>query len=119
MTTLSESQRRLFDKLYQDLGQKIQAWLRDDDVNEIMRNPDGSLWLDQISCGQHAVGYLSNSDVTSILNSVAGIHGLVITSTSPWIEALLPFYQEMRGERVTGCIPPMVSAPCLSIRKRT
>ena len=40
MTLISESQRRLYEKLHHDLGEKITSCLIDADINEIMLNPD-------------------------------------------------------------------------------
>jgi P-type conjugative transfer ATPase TrbB len=114
----TESQHRLFSKLYQDLGDKIIALMLDEHVNEIMLNPDGSLWADSVKDGVIEVGHLSPIHAFAILHSVAGIQGLVVSSDSPRLEAELPHYRELRGERFTGQIPPIVSSPCFTIRKK-
>jgi type IV secretion system protein VirB11 len=116
---LTESSRRLYEKLYRDLGTDIILFLQDKDVNEIMLNPDGKLWVDRSSKGMLCVGSISKTQAFSILNSVAGIHGFVVSQHSPRLEAELPFYQVMKGERFTGQIPPISSAPCFTIRKRS
>lgn len=116
---LSESHRRLYEKLYRDLGSEIVTFLEDKDINEIMLNPDGKLWIDRTSMGQIPVGEVAKAQAFSILNSVAGIHNFVVSQHSPRLEAELPHYKAMRGERFTGQIPPICSAPCFTIRKRS
>jgi type IV secretion system protein TrbB len=114
-----EGNRRLYEKLYIDLGPEIVTYLEDYDVNEIMLNPDGKLWIDRSSKGQSCVGTVSKSRAFSIMNSVAGIHNFVISQHSPRLEAELPIYRAMKGERFTGQIPPIASVPCFTIRKKT
>lgn len=118
-TTNDEGNRRLYEKLYIDLGAEIITFLEDNDVNEIMLNPDGKLWVDKNSKGQSCVGNINKTRIFSIMNSVAGIHNFVVSQHSPRLEAELPFYRAMKGERFTGQIPPIVSAPCFTIRKKT
>lgn len=114
---MSESQRRLYEKLYRDLGE-INEWLKQEDVNEVMANPDGTLWIDSQTQGQIQVGTLHPLKTQSILNAVAGLHGFVVAEHKPILEAELPFYESMRGERFTGQIPPIVPSPSFTIRKR-
>jgi type IV secretion system protein TrbB len=116
---LSESNRRLYEKLYRDLGDNITIFLADPDINEVMLNPDGKLWIDSSSTGQSCVGSMTKAQAFSILNSVAGIHNFVVSQHTPRLEAELPFFQAMKGERFTGQIPPIVSAPCFTIRKKS
>ena len=42
-----------------------------------------------------------------------------MTQHCPRLEAELPMYRSMRGERFTAQIPPIVSAPSFSIRKKS
>lgn len=37
----------------------------------------------------------------------------------PQLEADLPFFKSMQGERFTAQVPPIVSAPCFMIRKKS
>lgn len=116
---LSESNRRLYEKLYRDLGSDIVTCLADPDVNEVMLNPDGKLWIDRTSTGQCHISSMTRAQAFSVLNSVAGIHNFVVSQHSPRLEAELPYYQAMQGERFTGQIPPIVSMPCFTIRKKS
>lgn len=116
---LTESQQRLFSKLHQDLGSEIISFLSDKDINEVMLNPDGSLWVDSVKEGVIQQGRISSIHAHAILNCVAGIQGVVISEQNPRLEAELPYYRELRGERFTGQIPPIVSNPCFTIRKKS
>ena len=116
---ITESSRRLYEKLHHDLGRDILAFLKDSDVNEVMLNPDGSLWVDRSSTGQMYVAKISKAQAFSIIHSVAGIHNFVVNQHSPLLEAELPNFQEMKHERFTGQLPPIASAPCFTIRKKS
>lgn len=116
---LSESQSRLYQKLYQDLGEDICGFLADNTVNEVMVNPDGQLWVDSIQNGLTPSGHVLPMRALSIIHAVAGLHGFVVTQQHPYLEAELPFFQEMRGERFTAQVPPIVSSPSFTIRKKS
>jgi P-type conjugative transfer ATPase TrbB len=116
---LTESQKRCYEKLYHDLGDAIIAALEDADVQEIMLNPDGGLWLDHRQKGQVAVGSLPAAQRYSILHTLAVIHNVVVSSDHPCLEVELPPYAAMRGQRFTGQIPPIVAGPCFTIRKKS
>lgn len=118
-STIDESQQRLFDKLHRDLGQSIIAFLQDNDVNEIILNSDSYLWVDRISCGMKHVDLFSRQQALSIINAVAGIYGLIVNAQKPFVEARLPVYKTMQGERFTATIPPVDEAPTFNIRKRS
>ncbi|MGB6977194.1 MAG: P-type conjugative transfer ATPase TrbB [Gammaproteobacteria bacterium] len=116
---LNESQRRLYNKLYRDLGNDIIRCLQDDNVNEIMLNPDGKLWIDNTVCGLQYLTELDRAQAFAIISDVAGIHNFVITQHNPRLEAELPFFQSLKGERFTAQIPPIVVAPSFTIRKKS
>ena len=116
---LTESQHRLYAKLYQDLGAEIIDYLKDKDINEIMLNPDGSLWVDSVSYGQKPVGSLARAQAFAIMHSVAGINNFIVSQHSPRLEAELPCYRELQGQRFTGQIPPLVSSPSFTLRKKS
>ena len=118
MLSLIESHKRLYEKLCSDFGEKILEFLQDADIHEIMLNPNGELWIDSSQRGQINSGDLPVTQAYSILNSVAGIHGLVVSAHHPRLEAELPYFAMMQGQRFTGAIPPIVSSPCFTIRKR-
>lgn len=119
MHNITESNRRLYEKLHHDLGEDILAFLKDSDVNEIMLNPDGTLWIDRSSAGQVYVSKMPKAQAFSIIHAVAGIHNFVVNQHSPLLEAELPHFQEMKHERFTGQLPPIALAPCFTIRKKS
>lgn len=119
MNNFTESQIRLYEKLYRDIGDDIIGYLEDKDVNEIMVNPDGKIWIDKSSSGLLSVGQLIKTQSYSIINDIAGIHNYVVTQQNPRLEAELPFFKIMRGERFTAQIPPIVSGPSFTIRKKS
>ncbi len=115
----SESKRRLYEKLYDDLGQAIHECLQDEDIHEVMLNPDGKLWMDSATKGLVKIGHLNAMQAFAIIHSLAGIHGFVVDQYSPQLEADLPIFKRMQGERFTAQVPPIVSTPCFSIRKKS
>lgn len=119
ITHLTESHYRLYEKLHRDMGSEIIQLLQDRHVNEIMLNPDGKLWIDRSSTGLSHVACLTCTQIYSIINSVAGIHNFVVNQHNPRLEAELPFFKAMQGERFTAQIPPIVSAPSFTIRKKS
>ena len=116
---VSESQKRLYDKLYRDLGPTIVAFLEDGDINEIMVNPDGKVWVDSMKSGQTPMFSIDREQAYSIINGLSGIHNLIVNQHFPRLEAEFPYYKAMRGERFTGQVPPIVAAPSFTIRKKS
>ena len=114
-----ESQRRLCEKLYHDLGETIVACLKDKKIHEIMLNPDGQLWIDSHEEGLLSIARLPSTQVFSIIHAIAGFHNSVITQHNPQLEARLPFFESMQGQRFIAQVPPIVSAPSFTIRKRS
>ncbi|MBV9576352.1 MAG: P-type conjugative transfer ATPase TrbB [Gammaproteobacteria bacterium] len=119
MMPLSESHLRLYAKLYRDLGDDIIQFLHDKEINEVMLNPDGKLWIDSAAKGLQFSHYVDRAQAFSIIHSVAGIHNFVVTQHVPRLEAELPFFKAMQGERFTAQVPPIVSAPSFTIRKKS
>lgn len=115
---LTVSQERLYAKLHYDFDDAL-TYLRRPDVNEIMLNPDGGLWIDSKKDGLVLVGHLSPHQAFSIINSVAGIHNFVVSEEKPILEAEFPMFESFKGERFTAQIPPLVSNPSFSVRKRS
>ena len=119
-TPLTESNRRLYEKLTRDLGAMVMDALANPDINEVMLNPDGSLWLDSHTKGMHQAGFMPRVQATAIVNTVAGIHELVLSRDKPHLEAELPFYGAvLKGQRLTAQVPPVVDAPTFTIRKKS
>ena len=96
------------------LGADIAQALDDPKVIEIMVNPDGHLWLDKLGVGRFDTDKtLTPSEGERVVRLVASHINQDVTPKSPIISAELPG----NGERFEGVMPPVVTAPCFSIRK--
>ena len=98
------------------LGKEIIGFLNNPSVNEIMLNPDGSLFIDQHSKGLVKTDYIFSAKETErVVKVVAGINEQVINKNNPVISTNLPYF----SARFQGWTPPACSAPSFSIRKHT
>jgi type IV secretion system protein TrbB len=118
MTTAPRSPRhqrlaQLTEKLQRELSPAIGQWLLDDDVIEIMANPNGELWVDRLSIGMERTGLrLPESQIEMAIGTVAAMHDLVVNASFPRMKAELP----LDGSRFQGLIRP-ISPPTFVIRK--
>ena len=96
------------------LGSAIAAYLEDDDIVEVMLNPDGRLWVDRLKEGLTPTPEtILASDGERIIRLVAHHVGVEVHEGAPRLSAELP----ETGERFEGLIPPVVAAPTFAIRK--
>ena len=96
------------------LGPMVCGWLDNDNVAEVMLNPDGRLWIDRLVGGLFATdSRMEPADAERIIRLVAHHVGGEAHAGSPRLSAELPG----RGERFEGLLPPIVAAPAFSIRK--
>ncbi|RWD66854.1 MAG: P-type conjugative transfer ATPase TrbB [Mesorhizobium sp.] len=96
------------------LGPAITRLLDDPTIVEVMLNPDGRIWVDQLSEGLADTGeVLSAPDGERIIRLVAHHVGAEVHARSPRVSAELPD----TGERFEGLLPPVVAAPAFAIRK--
>lgn len=92
----------------------VRAALEDPSVIEIMANPDGSIWFEQVGIGLRESGEtLTASDRERVIRLVASWAGEATGHKSPIVSAELP----EDGERFEGLLPPISLQPCFSIRK--
>jgi len=109
-----ETRARTLAMLRTALGPVITTALDDPKVIEIMLNPDGRLWLDKLGHGRIDTGkLLSPEEGERVIRLVASHLGRDVTAETPIISAELPG----NNERFEGIMPPVVTAPCFSIRK--
>src|SRR2546428_8425814 len=110
-----EQQQRLYAKLCRELGASTLAALDDPDVTEVMCNRDGSLWVESHATGMRDIGdRLTESQVESLIGTVAALLGTVVHGRAPIVEGELP----VNGSRFEGILPPVSTAPTFVIRKR-
>ncbi len=108
--TLSRSARMLRTAL----GSAIATYLEDDQIVEVMLNPDGRLWVDRLKGGLAETSEtISAHDGERIIRLVAHHVGAEVHERAPRISAELP----ETGERFEGLLPPVVAAPTFAIRK--
>src|SRR6476646_2384771 len=85
------------------LGPASASFLDDPDINEVRLNPDGRLWIDQLSGGlAETTERLSAPDGERIVRLVAHHVGAEVHAGHPRVSAALP----ETGERFEGLLPP-------------
>ena len=112
--TASSSRSRLIRKLRDALGETICAALEDADVVEVMLNPDGRLFVERLGKGIESIGELAPGAAEIIIGSVAHALQTEADEDRPIISGELP----IGGHRFEGLLPPVVSAPSFTIRRR-
>jgi len=97
------------------LGPHIAELLDDDNVVELMLNPDGVLWVDRLGTGRSNTGIVvSPANAERLIYIVASSTGAVCSAENPIISAEFP----LSGHRFQGLLPPVVTAPVFTIRKK-
>lgn len=111
---MNNSKQNVIKLLDQQLGSGIIGLLDDVNVVEVLLNPDGKVWIDTYQ-GRADTGIIIEARRAQTIISIVSGSALEETHRkSPLIEAELPgsFY------RFTGLLPPIVTRPTFSIRKR-
>jgi P-type conjugative transfer ATPase TrbB len=107
--------QRLLEKLERECGPALMAALRDPSVIEVMLNPDGRLWTDEVGRGLGCSGQcIEPGAAESILTTCASMLHASITRENPILEGEFP----LDGSRLEGILPPIVRAPVFAIRKK-
>src|SRR5579871_2101644 len=109
-----EQHQRLEVKLRRELGEQILRLLDDSLTEDILLNPDGSLWVKQMGQGFSRIGEMAAAQAASALNTVAAWRGTVLNHDHPILETELP----IDGSRFEGIVPPIVRQPVFAIRLR-
>lgn len=105
---------RLEEKLRRELGAAVLDALADPRVIEIMLNPDGRLWIDELGGGMRDTGSrICAAQAENLLGTIAATLGCVVTPERPILEGELA----LDGSRFCGLLPPVVLAPAFCIRK--
>src|SRR5260363_469638 len=113
-TLQQRAQQRKLEGLRRDFG-PLGLQLHDTpDVIELMLNPDGRLWIDQLGIGMKDTGYrMPRAQGEKLLGDLAAMLDTGLTREKPILEGEVP----LDGSRVEGVIPPVVVQPVFSIRK--
>lgn len=118
MEHLTPDKIRITEKLVKDM-ECLFPYLQDDDITEIMLNPNSELWVDSLSHGSLSVASIDSRKAQTIIYSLAGLMGRIITPEDPFLEIDLPNDMGLQGERISALMPPVVSKPTFTIRKRS
>ena len=119
MDDLTISNRRLSAMLRTAMGDVLTSALRDPEVFEVMVNPDGTVRVDRAGQGRIDTGAsILPVDAERIIRLVASHIRVEVDASRPIVSAELPPLTDgTGGERFEGLLPPVVGAPCFSIRK--
>jgi type IV secretion system protein VirB11 len=114
LTGSQQASQRRRQMLQSAFGAEIAHALADPSVIEVMVNPDGKLWIDQIPEGRSDTGEIvSASETERIIRLIATNTRREVHAGAPILSAELPD----TGERFEGLVPPVAPAPCFAIRK--
>jgi P-type conjugative transfer ATPase TrbB len=108
------SHPRLVRKLQDALGDQLCVALDDASVVEIMLNPDGRLFIERLGHGVALAGAMSSAAAEVVIGSVAHALQSEADDERPIISGELP----IGGHRFEGLLPPIVSGPAFTIRRR-
>jgi type IV secretion system protein VirB11 len=115
VTVINEDQRHRYEaKLRRELGGIVLGALQDDRVEDIMLNPDSSLWIRRMGEGFTLMGEMTAAQAASALNTIAAWKGTTINHERPILETELP----LDGSRFEGIVSPVVRNPVFAIRLR-
>ncbi len=109
-----EQHQRLEVKLRRELGEQILRMLEDNLTEDILLNPDGSLWVKQMGHGFSRIGEIPAAQAASALGTIAAWRGTVLNHERPILETELP----IDGSRFEGIVSPVVRRPVFAIRVR-
>lgn len=101
-------------KLRRELGEQTLTLLEDARTEDILLNPDGSLWLQRMGEGFTRAGAMSSAQAASALSTIAAWRGTVLNHENPILETELP----IDGSRFEGIVPPVARQPVFAIRLR-
>jgi len=112
--TQLRSHPRLVRKLQDALGDQLCVALDDATVVEIMLNPDGRLFIERLGHGVAEAGVMTPAAAEVVIGSVAHALQSEADDERPIISGELP----IGGHRFEGLLPPVVSGPAFTIRRR-
>jgi type IV secretion system protein TrbB len=109
-----EQHQRLEVKLRRELGDVLLKLLNEECTEDILLNPDSSLWIKRMGEGFLRIGEMSPEAASSALGTIAAWRGTVLNHEHPILETELP----LDGSRFEGIVSPVVRHPVFAIRLR-
>ena len=94
------------------------ASLAEPGVVELMLNADGMIWIDRLGHGMSPIGRLPSVSAELFIGTVASTLRGTVTRENPILECELPAEPPFDGSRFEALIPPVVSAPVFTIRRK-
>ena len=88
--------------------------LEDNLTEDIILNPDGSLWVKRMGHGFARIGEMPSAQAASALGTIAAWRGTVLNHEHPILETEMP----IDGSRFEGIVSPVVRRPVFAIRLR-
>lgn len=116
-STREEQARRLAESMKRQLG-PFCALLAEPGLVELMLNADGTVWADRLGQGMNPVGIMPAASAESFIGTVASTLRSAVTRDSPILECELPAESPFDGSRFEALIPPVVSAPVFTVRRK-
>jgi type IV secretion system protein VirB11 len=102
------------EKLRRELEGPVLRLMDDPRTEDILRNPDRSLWAYVHGDGFVRIGEMSDEQAMSAVGTVASCRQTVIDHLHPILETELP----LNGARFEAIVPPVTTAPVFVIRLR-
>ena len=90
------------------------ALLNDDRTEDVVLNPDSSLWWKRMGEGFTQAGEIPPAQASSALSTIAAWRGTVLNHEHPILETELP----IDGSRFEGIVSPVVRQPVFAVRLR-
>lgn len=87
--------------------------IQDSSLTDILIDEDGSVYVQGFDGVRYLDLQVSPEALESCISTIAGLHERVVHSSSPVLEASLPF----GGIRVLAILPPVANAPLLALRR--
>ena len=109
-----EQHQRLEVKLRRELGDTVLRQIDDNLTEDIVLNPDGSLWAKHMGRGFTRIGDMPPAQAASALGTIAAWRGTVLNHERPILETELP----LDGSRFEGIVAPVTRRPVFAIRLR-
>jgi len=113
ISTRDEQARRIAESMRRQLGSLCELF-NESDVVELMLNADGTVWVDRLGQPMQPAGAMLPATAESFIATVASTLRSTVTRENPILECELP----LDGSRFEGLIPPVVSAPVFTIRRK-
>lgn len=118
MSTKNIVNQRQAQMLESNMGPELMGFMHDENITELMLNPDGHLWIDTQDKGCIDSGVMVDERTAKqIIYNVGALSGRVIPSDFPELEAEIPKTYLFDSCRFQAELPPIVKAPSFNIRK--